>query len=228
MKQKTHIIIGNGEVGNSLSKVIKADIFDLKLKPKNLKEKYDVMHICFPYSNKFVSYVKKYQKSFKSKLTIIHSTVPIGTSRKCNAVHSPIRGIHPHLEKGIKTFVKYFGGKDARKAAQTFPYIKTKCFKKQESTEALKLWDTTQYGWMVVLQKEIYKWCKKHKLNFDEVYTHPNETYNEGYITLSKPSVVRPHLKQRNGKIGGHCIIPNAELLNEFISRTIIKYNSKL
>lgn len=84
---------------------------------------------------------------------------------------------------------------------------------KAAHTEALKLWDTTQYGIMIVLEKEIYAYCKRHNLPFELVYKHANKSYNEGYTKLGKPEVVRPYLDQHDGPIGGHCVMPNAAIL---------------
>lgn len=225
------LIIGNGEVGGALRKVLKkADILDLNYQSVS-SETYEVLHICFPYKDaKFIKFVKDYQERFKPKLTVIHSTVPIGTSRKCNAIHSPVRGVHPFLAKGIRTFVKYFGGPKAANAAKLFSGlgIKTASFKDQETTEAIKLWDTTQYGWQIILQKEIFQWCKKHGLDFKAIYQAANRDYNSGYVKLGRSEVVRPHLDHKEGSIGGHCVIPNARILDSFISSQILEYNQGL
>lgn len=216
-----HIIAGNGEVGAALSSVIGGKIHD-PVKKLIARGHCDVLHVCFPYCASFISNVKKYQRQFKAKLTIIHSTVPIGTSRKCNAVHSPIRGVHPYLETGIRTFVKFFGGepKDAYRAAGIFDKLRIKTFvtDKAENTEALKLWDTTQYGYMILLNRKIKKWCDKNSVDFNIVYTLANETYNNGYAGLGRPEVARSYLKHIPGLIGGHCVRQNAVLLDKKIA----------
>ena len=56
------------------------------------------------------------------------------------------------------------------------------------------------------------KLCDEHNLDFMEVMTKYNNTYNEGYTKLGKLNVVRPVLYPTD-KIGGHCVIPNAKLL---------------
>jgi hypothetical protein len=38
-----------------------------------------------------------------------------------------------------------------------------------------------------------------------------NKTYNAGYVL--KPNVIRPVLYAPSGKIGGHCVVPNAKIL---------------
>ena len=124
-------------------------------------------------------------------------------------------GVHPNLEEGIRTFVKYFGGKAAWVPAEEFKKlgIDVHYTATAKTTEALKLWDTTQYGILITLQKEIYAYCKRNQVDFSQVYTHANQTYNEGYTKLGKPEVVRPFLDQQDGPIGGHCVIPNANIL---------------
>ncbi len=229
---KKHLIIGTGEVGSSLFKVLRPhyNIF-LRDKDDDLSGKFDVIHICYPLIKNFINITKNYIKEYNPKLVIIHSTVSVGTTRKISAmaVHSPVRGVHPNLDKGIKTFVKYFGGKKAREAAKIFSDIgiKTQCFAKPETTELLKILDTTYYGWNIVFAKEVKRICDKMKLDFDEVYTIANNDYNVGYIKLGKPNVVRPVLKAMPGKIGGHCIVPNCDLLDNWITKTIKERNKR-
>ena len=236
---KSQLIIGNGEVGQSLFNVL-ATLYRWSIciqdKNKNFYDfygKYDVIHICYPFVTYFIQITKEYIKQYNPKLVIIHSTVPIGITRKISpiAVHSPIRGTHPNLEEGIKTFVKYFGGKKAEEAAKIFSNtgIVTQCFKKPETTEVIKLWDTFQYGVMIMLEKEIYKYCKQKKVDFNFVYKDANKTYNEGYKKLGRPELIRPVLKHVKGKIGGHCIIPNAKLLSidSWLAKLLVEKNEK-
>lgn len=214
-----HLIVGYGEVGKSLGKVLgKHDWIDFNIKHNSEFITPRVIHICIPYSKKFNKYVKQYQSIIPDSLVIVHSSVPIGTCDKLGVVHSPIAGVHPHLEEGIRTFVKYFGGTnkaDVRRAANIFSRlgIRTKTFKNAKTTEAMKLWSTTQYGRMLMLEKEIYEWCEKNEVDFNDVYTRSNIDYNEGYTKLGMENVVRPYYKHVPGPIGGHCVLPNAKLL---------------
>ena len=68
---------------------------------------------------------------------------------------------------------------------------------------------------------------KNNEMNFDfdEVYTIPNADYNEGYKKLAKPNVIRPVLKPIPGPIGGHCLIPNANLLENCVTKVIRERN---
>lgn len=228
-----HLIVGiGGEVGTGLLKFLckKTNVWGIDKKEfPPYPDHIDVMHIAISYKARHFEYiVKEYKRRFKPKMVIIHSTVPVGVCDQLRAIHSPIRGVHPKLHLGIKTFLKYFGGKDSLKAAKLFqsygcPVLSTN---KARHTEALKLWDTTQYGWQIVLMKEIYSWCKKNKVPFEFIYQHANFTYNEGYKKLDRPEVVRPYLDYKKGKIGGHCVVQNLEMIDSFIS-SVIKFKNK-
>ena len=225
-------ILGYGEVGQAIAK------FYDNPRIKDLKKKDDlagveILNVCIPWSSNFVKIVRSEIKRMKPKLAIIHSTVALGTTKKIggNVVHSPIRGVHPNLYRGVKTFVKYIGA-DSKKAGEMAKKhleglgIKTKLFYPSATTEALKLWDTTQYGWMIILNKEIKKWCDKKGLDFEAIYKEANKSYNEGYRKLGRPEVIRPCLKHVPGKIGGHCIVPNCKLLDSEISKFILNKNN--
>jgi len=221
------LIIGKGEVGTALYNILKKK-YDVHIQDKEPLDidGINVLHICFPYSKSFIGDVKDYMVMYDPKYTIIHSTVPVGTSRECQAFHSPIRGVHPHLERGILTFIKYLAPKDNfLKKYFERAGIKIKLVGKPEETEALKIWDTTQYGVFLILQKEIYKWCRENKIDPEIVYKDANKTYNEGYINLGMKHVVRPILSDKKGKIGGHCVVQNCDLLKHKITNLIKQFN---
>lgn len=225
------LIIGYGEIGKSFYNILKekysVEIADINKEPDI--SKVDVMHICFPYSKEFVKEVRRYKKKYKPKYVVIHSTVKIGTAKKCKAYYSPVRGIHPHLEESLKTFVKYLAPK-CHFLVEYFRNVGVQVEEhdSRESLEAMKLYCTTLYGLNIIAEKEIYKFCQKHGLDFDMVYTKSNETYNNGYKQLGFPQYVRYNLKHQDGKIGGHCVIPNCDLLKTDIAKFIKKQNEKI
>lgn len=209
-----HIVIGLGEVGLAIQKVFNAHGYSLDSQTKVLG-KYDYLHICIPYSDKFVEIVRGYQNMFSPRYTIVHSTVPVGTSRKCNALHSPIRGIHPNLYEGIMTFTKFIGGEQASEIADIFRKVGLRVMlcDKQETTELGKLLDTEYYRACIEFTKRAGEECSKYEVSFHEVYTLFNMTYNEGYTELNHKEYVRPVLQNIKTDIGGHCVKQNAKLL---------------
>jgi len=214
------IIVGFGQIGKSLFNVIDEHYITAVIDTDGQVTAQDpsgaeIMHICFPYSSNFVQYVKEYQEAYNPKFTVVHSTVPVGTTAKVNGIHSPVRGIHPNLESGIRTFQKFLGGEQASLVADYFRRagIKVTLFDKAETTEALKLFDTEYYRHCIEFAHRVKRYCDENNLNFHEVYTLGNQTYNEGYTQLGHPEFVRPVLQPIMKEIGGHCLLPNKELI---------------
>jgi hypothetical protein len=56
--------------------------------------------------------------------------------------------------------------------------------------------------------------CKKFNVDFSQAITRFNETYNNASRELN-PNVVRPVLTP--GFIGGHCLMPNINILKKDI-----------
>lgn len=229
------IVIGLGEIGFSLYNAL--DNFDNQLVGYDISEgeidlnderfkNIDIMNICVPYSDKFIEIVKGYQKQLKPKYTVIHSTVPVGTTRKLKAIHSPCTGIHPDLEISMKTFWKYLGGKNAGEVADYFRRAGMRVYitDKPETTELMKIMSTTMYGVDIEYTKEVKRQCDKYGVPF-EFWTLWTENYNEGYKNLGHPEFARPNLIPNFKKIGGHCVLPNAEILDSKFTKLLKELN---
>lgn len=231
---KRTLIIGAGEVGNSLAEVLAGtyEVFVHDKDPPDV-ENVGALNICFGYSSGFEAHVKAYIAKYEPKVTIIHSTVPVGTTRTLGfgTVHSPIHGVHPNLTKGISTFVKYVGGRSTMAVDLAVEFLRRAGINAEkvstpEASELSKLLCTTYYAWNVIFAKEAEKLCHELGLPFEEVYGW-NESYNRGYEALGKPNVRRPVLQPVPGPIGGHCLIPNAKLLPSWITETILRKNAE-
>jgi hypothetical protein len=82
------------------------------------------------------------------------------------------------------------------------------------ATELLKLLCTTYYGKCIAFTWDAKKLLLENGVNFD-FFGEWNENYNEGYKKLGMDQVVRPILKAEDTKIGGHCVVPNAQILKK-------------
>ncbi len=230
-------VLGFGEVGQAIAKFYKVP------KIKDLQRDdglvgVDILHICIPWSDNFVKIVRSEIKKIKPKLTIIHSTVVPGTTKKIGGmiVHSPIRGVHPNLHEGIKAFVKYIGV-DNKKAGELAKNhledlgIKTRVFFPSVITEVGKLLDTAYYGVCIAWHGEMKKICDKFDADFEKAVVDFNRTYNEGYVKLGMSHVIRPVLYPPKGGIGGRCIINNVKILKKYFKGPsldfILKYEKK-
>lgn len=214
------VVIGAGQVGRAVAEVLGVEAIDLD----GHTGLADVIHVCFPWSEFFEGSVLEYQARYQPDLTVIHSTVPVGTSRRLGAVHSPVTGRHPDLAESVRTFVKFFGGERAAEAAALFPMCRVEIVPDAETTEAGKLWATLQHGWLVALQKEAYRFAEAHGADPDIAYRRFNEAYNEGYAALGDPWFL-PTLRNMPGPIGGHCVIPNARMTPSRIARVLLQLN---
>lgn len=208
-----HLVIGLGEIGTAVQKIFKADGIDRDQKAP--QEKYDFIHICIPFNAAFNGFVKVYQKKYSPIYTVVHSTTPPGTCTSLQAVHSPVIGIHPHLEEGIRTFTKFLGGEKADIVGDEFRRngLRVYVFDKAETTELMKILDTTFYGVCIEYTKDVKKLAKEWGVPF-EAWTIWTNNYNEGYTKLNHPEYVRPNLVPIMKPKGGHCIMPNTELLD--------------
>lgn len=242
---KRSLVVGAGEVGTGLYEVLR-ETYGANVQIRDIEEptdeigKVDYLHICIPFKNfsSFKKAVNGYVRKYKPSITVIHSTVPVGTTRRLGErfVHSPIRGKHPHLAEGIRTFTKFVGSVIADLTTGNVPAneiaayfiganIQSIVFNRSETTELGKIMETTQYGWFIALAKEIKRVCDVQGLDFTEVYTIHNQSYNEGYAKLGLPQYCRPVLEPVPGPIGGHCVVPNAKLLSDRTTQLVKHFN---
>ena len=221
-----HLVIGLGQIGNAVRELLDCDGRDMQ----NIEGEYDVIHICIPYSETFEAQVKAYQHQYKAKYIVIHSTVPVGTSRRLGAIHSPVTGKHPNLLQSLKTFVKFFAGEGAGVIAKEFVNCgcSVKVLSKPENTEAGKLWALNIYGLNILLEKEIHQYCQEHNLDFNEVYTDFVEMYNNGYERIGLPQFKQYKLEHVEGKIGGHCVIKNMEYLDSYLAKLLLELSKNV
>jgi UDP-N-acetyl-D-mannosaminuronate dehydrogenase len=249
VKEKV-LIVGLGEIGRALFELYKEsekfDVYGFDIDKgrmcsitgeKEPREKVDVMHVCYPCHNQeeFVLTTLDYNKKFKPELTIIESTVAPGTTGKIYALskslvaHSPIRGMHKTLEtmkKDILFWSKYVGGttKESTEVAKKHFEklgLKVKVLKGAVETELAKLFETTYRAWMIACFQEMHRISRHFGADFDEVVDILEDIHR---IRFNKP----PHYPD---VMGGHCLIPNTELLlkshdSEFL-RLILKSNEK-
>ena len=155
-----HVVIGAGEVGSAVAEVLESGYpGDVELRDlTGFPRKVDALHVAFPWSPAFAAAVRGYQQDYRPTVTIVHSTVPVGTCDALGVVHSPVTGRHPDLAASIRTFVKFFGGSQARYASSIFALlgIATEITDRAATTEAGKLWELTQYGLAIVVERQIH------------------------------------------------------------------------
>lgn len=227
MNEKT-IVVGLGETGKPLYETIKdagIDVVGIDIKQVEVAEAIDIMHIClrFQEKEKFMDIVFGYIKKYNPKLTIINSTVIPGTTREIAektgkpVVHSPIIGKHDTMKEDQSFYTKYIGTikpEWGERAAEHFQKagFKTKIKEKPETTEFMKLFETTYRGLLIGWAQEMNRICKENNIKYEDMV--------EWYPEIEKRGQQRPVM--RPGFIGGHCIMPNIELLKKVVKSNYV------
>ncbi len=216
------LVVGLGEIGAPLLEIVKG-VFNaegLDVHPREISGPVDVLHICFPYTPTFVETTTNYVKEFDPKLTIIESTVlPFTTNKVYEETlkpicHSPVRG---READGFKwsyfTYTKFIGpvkpefGEIAEEYYKTLGFKTYKCNSPLE-TEFMKILNTTYYGLMIAWFQEIHRICRKFNISEEQVTDFLRSNQKDSGGKHLRP-VFYP------GIIKGHCVIPNALLLNQ-------------
>lgn len=225
-KSKQVVVVGLGEVGKPLLQLVsqhhQAVGVDIA-PPQERVEKVGILHVCYPFGIRdFVGETVRYINLFKPALTIINSTVAVGTTRAiakrtgAGVVYSPVRGKHVRMLEDLHHYVKFIGPIDPRagqKAAEHFQSVglKTKVLSSPEAAELAKLTETTYFGVLIAWAQEVERYCDQWNQNYDEVASFWEE------IKYLPPVTYFP------GIIGGHCVMPNIEILSTFDHSPILK-----
>jgi UDP-N-acetyl-D-mannosaminuronate dehydrogenase len=155
-------------------------------------------------------------------VTIINSTVGIGTTRAVAdrtgtaIVNSPVRGKHVRMLQELQHYTKFVGGTDlasAQLAVEHFESMgmKTKILAAPEATELAKLTETTYFGLMIAWAQEVERFCDKVNQDYSEVTSFYDEIK------------FFPAVKYFPGVIGGHCVMPNIEILSKFEESPVLR-----
>lgn len=225
MSKGNSICIGMGQIGQGLFDVL-LPVYHHKLFYRDKQEgcftvSFDVMNICIPYCSDFINIVNNYVDKYKPNLTIIHSTVPVGTTRNIKGVvvHSPVRAKHPGIAHGLLLYKKFIGYNDEialhRALSYLSPVMECVPVEKTESTELAKLLSLAEYGVDIAFAEYSKNVCNDLGLDYDLVRKEWNKTYNEGIKYTKEPHLQRPLIDPPTGKIGGHCVLQNTILLNK-------------
>jgi UDP-N-acetyl-D-mannosaminuronate dehydrogenase len=224
--RKTVVVVGLGEVGRPLLQLVsrhhEAFGVDVATGPVSLPD-VDVMHVCYPFEiEDFVGETARYIGRFAPALTIINTTVAVGTTRAvaertgAAVVHSPVRGKHVRMLQELVTYTKFVGAMDpvaGKGAAEHFESLgmPTRIVPSPETTELAKLSETTYFGLLIAWAQELERYCDQVGTDYEEVMGFYDE------IPFFPPTRYFP------GVIGGHCVMPNIEILRRVTDSGILE-----
>ncbi len=212
------VVVGLGEVGwpilNLVSKRHQALGVDIS-PPNETIRGVEIMHICYPFQIRdFVGETARYIELFRPAVTIINSTVAVGTTRAvanrtgAAVVNSPVRGKHARMDEDLLRYAKFVGAIDpaaGEHAAKHFRSLgmKTRTLSSPEATELAKLTETTHFGVIIAWAQEVERYCDQFGQDYDEV------------VSFYEEIKFLPPVKYFPGVIGGHCVMPNIEILSQ-------------
>lgn len=223
---------GMGEVGSALVKAIwkgnKVYVSDKAFIGRPDVGPVDFLHVAIPYGKEFLDAVRGEMEVYRPRYTVIHSTVPVGTTRLIGGktCHSPIRGQHADPKYGFFRFIKYLGSMDKKTEAAVIQHlawsgIHVSAGWKPEETEFAKLLCLSRYLNDLAFMETASKLCKRFRVR-REIVNDWTMTYNIGY---AKSRYVRPLLDFPNGKVGGHCVIPVNRILVNQVRSSFLRKN---
>ncbi len=178
--------------------------------------KSDFVHVCVPGDMKgFEDLVLEAIRTHDPDAVLIHSTVRPGTAASLQAqtdvpiVSAPARGVHRRFLDDMVRYTKFVACDTSlnprAKAGIAKRFVKVQWMSSTNTAELAKiLTDTTYYGWLINYAQITDMICRKEGVDYDEMWTFADEIHR--YLGN------RP--KMYPGVIGGHCVIPNLELLD--------------
>jgi hypothetical protein len=220
------LVVGLGEVGSALVEVLerKSPVLKHDLERQEFTEPIGVMHICIPFISRaqFEPLAIDYIRRFQPELTIINSTVLPGTTRSISektaspVAYSPVRGKHVKMAKDLLHYVKFVAAGEeawADKADAHFLEhgMKTRKLDKPETLEVAKLGETTYFGVIIAWAQEFNRYVQRAGGDYEEAIEFFDEV---GFL---------PRQRYFPGFIGGHCVIPNINLLLQMDSAALLE-----
>jgi len=225
MSKDVTVVVGLGEVGHPLREILHQtyDCVGVDIEPVRVTQPCSFLHICIPYQiADFVGTASTYIARYKPLFTVIHSTVAPGTTRavaassRSQVVYSPVRGKHVRMLEELRKYTKFVGAMDpasGKRAAKHFESagLKTKVLSAPEATELAKLTETTYFGVLIAWAQEIERYCDQTGQAYDEV------------VSFYEEISFFPATKYFPGVIGGHCVMPNIEILRKFDDSSLLR-----
>lgn len=227
MKNKTVLAIGLGEIGLPLSKLIEEAgyiTYKKDMAPLELSCKIDFMTISIPFKDKksFIAVVSEYVSRYLPTLVVINSTTLPGTCQLLASihkdtmfVHSPTMGRHRKdapamMLEDIKAYSKFIGADSDEAYNQAREFfnsigLQSKRMSTTVTSELAKLLETTYSGILIGWAQESDTICNRYEVDLKETLQMIEEANQR--IEFKRPTNIFP------GFIGGHCIMPNIDLL---------------
>lgn len=217
--ERSVVVAGLGEVGRPLFELLSRHHRTVGIDLAPVSDEIgqtEFLHVCYPFQiGDFIGETARYIQRFQPKITVINSTVSVGTTRRiadvtgAKVVNSPVRGKHARMLEELASYTKFIGAIDPTAGEETARHfqaagLKTKVLSTPEASELAKLTETTYFGLMIGWAQELERYCDRSGANYDEI------------LSFYEEIKFFPSVKYFPGVIGGHCVMPNIEILSKF------------
>lgn len=230
MTKAKDVVVGLGEIGGPILKLLSKSktTVGYDTNEKLMDEKkfaalettpVDFLHVCIPFTKKFISSVIALAKQFNPKGIVIHSTIEPNTTKKLQqqlvipVIYSATRGVHKRMLYDLKRYTKFYAiqydAPNSKWADRTYRQTLAKCgvkAKKMSSPLTLELakiiCDTSYYGWLITYAQLSNMIAINNRVDYDEMWSFTDDIHK---FLGNRP-------KMYPGVIGGHCLDENEML----------------
>jgi UDP-N-acetyl-D-mannosaminuronate dehydrogenase len=220
-------VAGLGQVGTALTALLsqsyEVTAFDVVHPSLDIFRPIDFFHVCYPFEiPDFVTTTADYMAALDARVTVINSTVAVGTTRRLAelsqrpVVHSPVRGKHSRMRAELSSYSKFIGALDEESGALAADHfaragLTPRLLIPPETTELAKLSETTYFALMIAWAQEVERFADQGNVDYDAVVSFYDEI---GFF---------PPLRYFPGVIGGSCVMPNIEILRSFSDTALLR-----
>jgi len=230
------LVIGLGEVGMPLYEIaseLQPDVYGYDVDPDLTINQIDeipdpnILHIAFPCNSQkqFLANIIEYVERLTPNMVFVHSSIPPLTTKMLQGklsvpiIYSPIRGKHPNLKPHLKFWTKWCASYiseaiDSAKTHLTSLGFNVLTSSSPVTLEIAKLWETAYRAILIASWQELHRICNKLDADIGNVSDFIQEVNN----TLKDRPVLYPDY------IGGHCLIPNTELLKSVFDSKLLEF----
>jgi hypothetical protein len=209
------LVVGLGEVGGPLLKVLRGAH---RAEGRDLEDRdfhgVQVLHLCFPFGPDFAAAASGYISRYRPEVAVVNSTVVPGTTRSIEqatgvpAVYSPVRGKHTRMTEELRRYRKFVAGSSADAVSLVEDHFRaagvtTQRMPSFETLELAKLLETSYFGVLVAWAQEMDRFAGAVAADYWDT------------LAFFEEIDVLPRVGFEPGHIGGHCVMPNLDLLEQ-------------